>query len=120
MSRITMADVKRANARYHRERGEDWSYFDRKTSRFFGGDKFTGPYVGLGGVFFVQKNKAGINIKRVRPSGAVESVSEFIGHEFRSTESARNVAKALAKGVPAARSSSENPPRRAPKRRSHR
>ena len=95
--RITMPDVKRANARYHRERNDDFSYFDRKTSKFFGGDKFSGPYVGLGGTFFVQQNKAGINIKRAMPSGAIQSV--YDAGSFRSVEDARAAAKKLAKGA---------------------
>ena len=95
--RVTMADVRSANRRHHRERGDDFSYFDRKTSKFFGGDKFSGPYVGLGGTFFVQVNRAGIKIKRAMPSGAIQNV--FDTPDFTRVDDARSFAKKLAKGA---------------------
>ncbi len=98
--RMTMADIKQRNKSYHRSKDQDFSYFDRKTSKFFGGDKFSGPYSGEGGTFFVQKNKAGINIKRALPSGEIRGMHHdeegFYG--YRTVEDARDAAKRMAKG----------------------
>lgn len=91
----TMADVKRANVEYHRRRGESWSFFDPGNKRVFGTDKFSGPYAGPGGVFFVVSNKAGTSAKRVEASGNIEHVAVdavgLIEH--------RNAAKRLAAGA---------------------
>lgn len=93
--RVTMADVKSANARYHREKGDAFSFFDRKTQRHFGRDKFSGPYSGPGGTFFVTSTKVGIAVYRVQPSGDIR----FAAHDFRSIDAARDAAKGLAKGA---------------------
>ncbi len=94
--KVTMADVRAANAELHRSLGHDWTYFDRKTSKFFGGDKFYGPYSGEGGTFFVQVNRAGIRVKReingeIKPAGSADG--------YAHVEDARDAAKALAKGA---------------------
>ena len=101
----TMADVKRANIEYHRRRGDGFSFFDKDTSRFFGPEKFHGPYAGPGGIFFVTASKRGVTVRRVRPTGDIDSP---IG-DFRHVEDARDAAKAMAKGTRAAAS---NPSRR--------
>jgi hypothetical protein len=105
-SKPTIADVKRANIEYHRRRGEDFSFFDKKTSRFFGPEKFFGPYSGPGGIFFVNKNKHTINVREVKSTG---DIGLPIG-DHRFVEDARDAAKALAKGT---RSAEKNPRRRA-------
>lgn len=91
----SMADVKRANVEYHRRRGESWSFFDPGNKRVFGVDKFSGPYAGPGGVFFVVSNKAGTSAKRVEASGNIEHVAvDAVGLiEYRSA------AKKLAAGA---------------------
>lgn len=105
--KVTMADVRAANAEFHRSLGHDWSYFDRKTSKFFGGDKFYGPYSGDGGTFFVQANRAGIRVKR-EVKGEIKAAGNADGYDH--VEDARDAAKALAKGT---RSAEKNPRRRA-------
>ena len=49
-------------------------YFSRASSRFFGGDTFYGPYVGPGGVFFVQRNNAGITLKEVEDDWTIRTL----------------------------------------------
>lgn len=86
-SRMTMADVKRKSA------ATGSPYFSRQSSKFFGGDKFWGPYVGPGGVYFVQKNRAGISIKRQGPDGDIHTAGYA-----NNVEDARDQAKSLARG----------------------
>jgi len=92
----TMAQVKMYNAEYNQHLGRD-SYFARGTSRFFGGDKFWGPYRGPGGLYFVQQNNAGIKIKKVGPMGQISTGAP--GQTFGWPEDARAYAKALAQGA---------------------
>lgn len=103
-SRPTMADIKRANDEFHRDRGDSFSFFDKKSRRFFGPEKFYGPYGGPGGIFFVALNKAGVSVREVKPTGEIGS-----SMRFDHVEDAREAAKALAKG---ARSAEKNPRRR--------
>jgi hypothetical protein len=83
----TMTYVKAMN----RKTGSD--YFSRESSRFFGGDKFYGPYVGPGGVFFVQVNKTGVKIKEVNTSWRINT------YDIKPTslDGARDWAKHLAR-----------------------
>lgn len=104
-SRPTMADIKHANKEYHRDRGEKISFFDKGFSRLFGPEKLYGPYTGPGGIFFITKNKAGVGVREVRPTGDIGQTVWF-DH----VEDARAAAKALAKGT---RSAEKNPRRRA-------
>lgn len=107
----TMADVKRANIEYHHRRGEDFSFFDKKTTRHFGPEKFYGPYAGPGGIFFVNVNRIpetrnlNITIREVRSTGDIGLPRGNFSH----VEDARDAAKAMAKGTRAAAS---NPSRR--------
>lgn len=94
--KVTMADVRTANERFHKDRGDDFSFFDKKTVRPFGGDKFYGPYSGPGGTYFVVSNRFGLHIKKFQANGDIDSVRE--GTDFHSAESARAAAKKLAKG----------------------
>ena len=68
--RMTMADIKRKSL------ASGSHYFERGASRFFGPEKFYGPYVGPMGTFFVQKNKAGIKVKHVDAPDSIETVSD--------------------------------------------
>ena len=64
----TMAYVKEMS----RSRGSP--YFTKASSKFFGGDNLSGPYVGPGGVFFVQQNRAGISLKEVRVDWSIDTI----------------------------------------------
>lgn len=68
-------------------------FFDRSTMRFFGGDTSYGPYVGPGGVFFVQANRAGISVREVFPDWHVSTAIKM-----NSLDEARKYAQNLAKG----------------------
>lgn len=85
--RMTMADVKRRAA------AAGSHYFDRGNSKFFGGDRFSGPYAGPGGVFFVQSNKSGISVRPVESDGRIG----YLAGNYSSVVSARAAAKAMAK-----------------------
>ena len=77
-----------------KERGSP--YFDRASSRFFGGDTFYGPYVGPGGVFFVQVNRAGTKIKALSPDWNIST--KFEADEGDSLGYVRRMAQQLARG----------------------
>lgn len=100
--RMSMSDVKRANAEYHAQRGETFTYFDRGTSRAFGGDKFWGPYVGPGGVFFAQHNSTGFSVMKMDfPSGRISLGwrAPTWGDRLTSADEARSIAKQRAQGA---------------------
>lgn len=84
---MTMADIKRAA----KDAGSP--YFDRASVRFFGGDTFGGPYVGAGGIYFAQSNRAGHKVKHVTLDPfRILSVADASSHA-----DAREQAKALAR-----------------------
>lgn len=86
----TMAYVKARS----RETGSP--YFDRETSRFFGREQFWGPYVGPGGVFFVQRNRGGVSVKEVTPNWNIRTYP--VPPTLWRPKSIRHVAQLLAKG----------------------
>jgi hypothetical protein len=88
--RMTMADIKRAA-----EIGGS-PYFERGSVRFFGGDKNAGPYVGPGGIYFAQSNRAGHKVKHV----TLEPWSIHTAEDATSHVNARERAKALARSSP--------------------
>jgi hypothetical protein len=69
-----MADVRSRNAVYHRERGDeaDVGFFSHSNSRFFGPEKFYGPYDGVGGTFFVKVGRGGATVFRQNSEGGIE------------------------------------------------
>lgn len=95
--RLTMADVKRAsrerNQRVGHTSGAD--FFSRGNSKFFGPERFHGPYRGPGGIFFVTANKAGNLVRQLLPNGAIETVARNL--TFDTAEDAKDHAKQLAK-----------------------
>ena len=93
--RLTMADLKAMNADYHTAKRDNFSFFDRKTSRFFGGDHFYGPYIGPGGIFFSTANAAGVTIREFKRDG---SIGRPIRDGFYGVDEARAGAQGLAKG----------------------
>lgn len=84
--RTTMADIKR------RATAAGSHYFDRGNSRFFGAEKFWGPYVGPNGTFFVQRNKGGIS---VRPVSRDHTIG-YVDGRYSSVEEARAAARRMA------------------------
>lgn len=88
--RTTMSDIRYA------AKNAGSSYFDRGNSRFFGGDKFAGPYEGPGGLFFVNSNNAGHMIKKVtlEPRFDIRTVERASSHA-----DAREIAKEHARGT---------------------
>ncbi len=87
MRRMTMADIRHASLR------SGSPYFSRETTRYWGPEKFYGPYEGPGGVYFVKKNKAGISIEKFHPeNGRIHNVDSMLDN----TEDARERAKELA------------------------
>lgn len=91
-TKLTMADVKRKSA------AAGSNYFDKGNSKFFGGDKFYGPYSGKGGTFFVQHNRAGWKIKRFGEDHRVHPVA-YDGQAGAGGETIRDAAKRMAKGT---------------------
>jgi hypothetical protein len=94
--RMTMADVRRKNA------AAGGYYFSRGTSKFFGREKFYGPYSGPGGVFFVKvgaRPGVGVGIHEVLPSGHIGSAIDFTGD----LDEKRAFARGLARGGSKAR-----------------
>lgn len=90
MRRLTMADIRHASLR------SGSPYFDRATTRYWGPEKFYGPYSGPGGVFFVKKNKAGISIEKFSSeTGRIHNVDSMIND----LDDARERAKDLARGA---------------------
>ena len=91
-SRFTMADIKRRNA------AAGWFFFSRATTKFFGPEKFSGPYEGPGGVFFVKTGaRTGVKVCQFDPrTGEVDHVEWDAG----STEKGREIAKSRARGTP--------------------
>lgn len=108
--RLTMADIRHASLR------SGSPYFSRETTRYWGPEKFWGPYEGPGGVYFVKKNKAGISIEKFhRENGRIHNVDSMLSH----VEDARERAKELARNAardPRRRTAS-SPARRASVRR---
>jgi hypothetical protein len=90
-SKITMADIRR------RANAAGSHYFDRAATKFFGGDKFFGPYSGKGGVFFVANNRAGWMVKRFGEDDRVHPVS-YEAPPGMGGEKIREFAKRMAKG----------------------
>ena len=68
-------------------------YFSRGSSQFFGRERFFGPYVGPGGIFFVQKNRAGVSLKEVRTDWSIDT----IGRVDVGTEGVREEARLRAR-----------------------
>lgn len=91
-SKLTMADVKR------RSLATGSPYFSRESAKFFGGDKFFGPYVGAGGTFFVQHNNAEWRIKELRADDSVHTV-DYAGPVGENGARVREEAQRLAKVV---------------------
>ncbi len=89
--RLTMADVKRLSL------ATGSPYFSRESSKFWGGDKFYGPYVGPGGTFFVQHNKAGWKIKELTSKNDIRTV-QYDGPVGYQGEGFRHAAQRKAKG----------------------
>lgn len=85
--RMTMADIKRA------AKIAGSPYFERASVRFFGGDKNSGPFVGPGGIYFAQSNRAGHKVKHVTLEPfRINTVEDAASHT-----DAREQAKALAR-----------------------
>lgn len=97
--RLTMADVRSRNARYHRERGDeaDVGFFSRGNSRFFGPEKFYGPYDGVGGTFFVKVGRGGATVLRQNSSGRIDWLRGK--HEGETLDELRAWARDAAKGL---------------------
>lgn len=89
VSKPTMADLKRLNEQ------AGGFYFSSGAKKFFGGDKFYGPYVGPGGVFFVAHNKAGWTINEFETDHGIKSIP----HTREHGEDVRAMAQEFAKGT---------------------
>jgi len=89
---MTMADVKALANRAGSH------YFDRGNSKFFGGDKFFGPYVGSGGIFFAQFNKSGWSIKELTAAHRITTV-DYKGPTGTRGETIRKAAQMMARGL---------------------
>lgn len=95
--KYTMSDVRRISL------AKGGFYFTRDTKRFFGPERFWGPYSGPGGVFFVKHGRSGNVIQQFHPeSGRIDWVAND-AHP----EDARDRAKALARGAGGGSRSSE-------------
>lgn len=82
---ITMAELKRLNRR------AGGSFFDPHP---FGRERFYGPYVGPGGVFFVTYNDNGCKVRRLMPDYLIRTM-KWTG---RTVDDAQRSAKAYASG----------------------
>lgn len=91
--RMTMADVRRKNA------AAGGLFFSRGNSRFFGPEKFHGPYSGPGGTFFVKTGRGGTSIFEVLSDGHISSAIDFSGD----LDEKRAFARGLARGGSKAR-----------------
>ena len=92
--RMTMADVRRKNA------AAGQFYFSRATTRFFGRERFFGPYVGPGGVFIVKSgDRTGTKVLEVLSTGEISAPIDFTGD----IDEKRAFARGLARGGSKAR-----------------
>lgn len=90
-SKLTMADIRR------RANAAGSHYFDRGATKFFGGDKFFGPYKGKGGTFFVNKTGAGWSVQRFGEDDRVHPVPYHFPNDAAGVN-IREFAKRMAKG----------------------
>jgi hypothetical protein len=102
--RMTMADIKRA------AEIAGSPYFERGSVRFFGGDKNSGPYVGPGGIYFAQSNRAGHKVKHV----TLEPWSIHTAEDATSHVNAREQAKALARSSPSQAARADHATKKSP------
>ncbi len=115
-SKPTMADVRAADAESHRRRGDGFTFFSNRPRSQ--SEKFSGPYSGPGGIFFVMAStdrdsgRTEATIRQVMPTGDIRVPAAGF-KSFHHVEDARDAAKAMAK---AARSASPNPARRRARR----
>lgn len=89
----TMASIKGRNT------AAGQYFFSRDTRRFFGPEKFSGPYEGPGGVYFVKHHsRTGTTIYRFDPeTGSIDF--ERFAAEGEALADVREAAKALARGA---------------------
>lgn len=92
MRRLTMAHIRHASLR------SGSPYFERATTRYWGPEKFWGPYEGPGGVYFVKKNKAGISVEKFYPeNGRIHNVDSMIEHVDDARERAKELARSASR-----------------------
>lgn len=71
--RMTMAGVRAKSRAYARATYGHDGFFSAQNSRFFGPEKFDGPYSGPGGTFFTKTGRGGAGVYVVEDSGDVHT-----------------------------------------------